>query len=410
MSVSAFVEKLQKLNPAIDFSDIEKRIDLCGKCGLDLPVNVYHGSYFDLTNIAILQDIINERSCAPWLRSNREVQSLATQALTGIFFHTDVGHAKDGLKEMAQGEQPKRIHYAEPHDRIDSPFYVFEDCLHNEEIARGGANVTVRPLRVFDGTEAYLLERGEELETNYCMNDDIKGIIDSEQPHAYLITLDFSRQMRRMHVGMHVFECEELYAVRKMLRDDMEGFDKIFSTVNVIIFQFSTHTLARILMENKICVHSLYEGNDGDSSSTLYESIPKPLCDAKYLITGRGCAFESGHYDDYCGRGDKPHIIKDAWCNFNDYGFIGMAGKLEHRDVDRWGVNWNAKYFHGFHNIKHSEQVSLSSKRLIFKKLQEPIDYNTIPEIKKLYDAKIAEDPNTDFWGLPLRCSANGKK
>jgi hypothetical protein len=94
----AIIDKLIKLNPKVDFS---KLIDKTNAMHGELPVNFYHGSYFDLTNIAILRDIVDEQSYPSWLK-NQEVQSFALQALTGIFFHTDVGHAERGLNEMSQ--------------------------------------------------------------------------------------------------------------------------------------------------------------------------------------------------------------------------------------------------------------------------------------------------------------------
>jgi len=326
MSVSTFFEKLKILNPTADFTDIEKRVYLFGKYGFDLPVNIYHGSYFDLTNVAILRDIVNKRSCAPWIRNNHEVQSFASQALTGVFFHTDVGHASDELEAMAKSEQPKRIHFgnnAALDGCTDSSFYVFKDCLHDEEITRNGAEVTVQSLKVFDGKEEYLLERGKEITTNYGATiyyskfdpyyniDEIKRIIASKQPHAYLIKLDFSKCMRNPYGNIHL-EDEYLHEIRKEFGDkDHEDFEKLFSIVNIVLFEFSTHTLARIMKENGLGCFSLYESNDGDSSDILYEFMPEPLCDAKYLVTGRGCAFESGHCDDY--RDKQTHIIKNAY-------------------------------------------------------------------------------------------------
>jgi hypothetical protein len=378
--IVTLIDKLIKLNPRVDFLNLINRINsLHG----ELPVNFYHGSYFDVTNIAILKDILDGRTYPKWLQ-NKEIQFLAMQALSGVFLHTDVGHAKQGLQEMAQKDQPQRIRFCSDASlrdmdkgRVDSPFYVFKECLYDTDIYRNGATVTVQPIRVFDGGETYLLEK-EIDHTGYFGNGYYEKLITAGEPRAFLITLEFPGKLR---FDFHHFENERFYQLHKECRP--EEFERLFGITHIILFEFSTHILARILKESRIDVFSLYEANDADSSGTLSDSMPEPLCNAKYIISGRGCVFESGHGKDY--RYDYPHVVKDAYFRFNGYSFLGMTGKLESGEKNNWGSDWNSKYFHGLHSPHYIYGVP--SMRLIFKKADTSVNPLENTEIKEKYDA-----------------------
>ena len=385
MAIYSFVEKLRKLNPEVDFSNIIERIYIMRD---EFPINFYHGSYFDLTNIAILRDIVDERSCPPWLIT-REIQSFASQALTGIFFHTDVGHAEHGLQEMSQKEQPQMIHFCSDGSLCDygngnanSPFYVFKECLHNQNIMKDGATVNIQPIRIFDGSEYYLTKDNID-PIGYFPN----GIcISSKEPNAYLITLSFKNIHR--YCSPYCFENEYLRQMR-----EKRYTEDVFNPIYIILFNMPTHYLSRYMKENHIDVFSLYEANDADSSDTLHSSMPEPLCNAKYIMSGRGCIFESGHAEEklrYYNE-NHTHIIKNAYFRFNDYSFLSMAGKLETGEKDRWGYERNDRYFHGTHSVDYI--YGLPSVRLVFKKLATPMDFLAVPEIKHKYE-KLKELQN----------------
>ena len=386
MGIFAFFEKLEKLNPKVDFSPIIERINIMRG---ELPVNFHHGSYFDLTNIAILRDIVDERSCPPWLRK-REIQSFAARALTGVFFHTDVGHAVHGLQEMSQKEQPQRIRFCSDASLSDfdkgyanSPFYVFQECLHNQNIWREGAAVSVQPIRIFDGNEHYMTADNID-PVGYFSDGYGKKLITSQESRAYLITLDFMNTIR--HCSPDCFENRYL----RQMRENRHTED-VFNPVYVILFNLSTHYLSRHLKEEGVDIFSLYEANDADSSGTLRDSMPEPLCNANYIISGRGCMFESGHAENYSY--DYPHKIMDAYFRFNNYGFLGMAGILQPEDEEeaqrKYGQRRSVsyQYYHGLHSTRYI--YGLPSVRLIFKRQETPINPLENPEIKKRYDRLV---------------------
>ncbi|MCL2063223.1 MAG: hypothetical protein FWG98_02485 [Candidatus Cloacimonetes bacterium] len=372
MSISSFINKIEKLNLEIDLQEIKKRI-----YSLDekFPVNFYHGSYFDLTNIAILRDIIDERTCPQWLKCD-EIQKFAIQSLSGLFFHTDVGHAFDGLLKLSQEKLPKKIRFcsnAALRGYIDSPFYIFKQCLYNQDIFDDGATVDVEPLNIFDGSEKYLSQ--EDIDQTGCYSEDyFLSLMNPDKPRAFLITLKFQSKP-------DISNCDR-FSYRR------ENID-ILNTTHIILFNLPTHYLARIMKEEEIDVLCLYESNDGDSGNTLHESLPEPLNNAKYILSGRGCVFESGHFEaERYHYDDNPHIIQNAYFRFKGYKFLGMAGKLQTGEKDRWEHELNDKYFHGTHKTDYySHHLPI---RLLFKKVEgvEPIfktpkDYLEVSKYKE---------------------------
>jgi len=378
LGISAFIDKIARLNPLVDFSDIIERINTMRE---EFALNFYHGSYFDITNIAILREIIDERSCPLWLRKE-EIQSLAAQALMGIFFHTDIGHAKHGLQKLAKTEHPQRISFysdAALSDYIDPSFYIIKKCLYQQDSFNKGAEISVQPIRVFDGSEKYLTENDID-STRYFSNDYFVSLLASKTPNAYLIRINFLNTLH--HCSQYFFENTNLRQMR-----EIKHIGNIFDPVYIILLNLPTHYLSRILKKECIEVFSLYESNDADSGGTLQYSMPEPLCNAKYIISGRGCIFESGHFKEMRYHADDTHIVHNAYYRFNDYGFLGMAGRLQTGETNRWGDEWNRKYFHGTHSLNYI--YGLLSIRLIFKKLKAPVDFFAVPEIKNKYDSLI---------------------
>jgi len=105
MGINQFLQKIIKLNPTVDFSCIIERMSKQNNDD-DLPVSFYHGSFLDITNIAILNDIA-KRSCW-WLGS--DIVSFARQALNGIFIRTDIGQAHYVLQNLLTiSKQPMLI-------------------------------------------------------------------------------------------------------------------------------------------------------------------------------------------------------------------------------------------------------------------------------------------------------------
>ena len=380
MSISSFINKIEKLNLEIDLQDIKKRI-----YSLDekFSVSFYHGSYFDLTNIAILRDIIDEQSCPQWLKKCGEIQKFAIQSLSGLFLHTDVVHAYDGLVKLSQEKLPKRIRFcsdASLKGCIDSPFYIFKQCLYNQDLFNDGAMVDVKPLNIFDVSENYLSKKDID-PTGYFSEDYFLSLMNPDKPGAFLITL--------------IFQCKSgilNWERFSYLRDNIE----ILNTTHIILFNLPTHYLSRVLKEEQINIFCLYESNDGDSGNTLHESLPEPLNNAKYILSGRGCVFESGHFEaEQYHYDDNPHIIQNAYFRFKGYKFLGMAGKLQTGEKDRLEHELNDKYFHGTHKIDYySHHLPI---RLLFKKVEgvEPIfknpkDYLEVSKYKEWNDRLVS--------------------
>jgi hypothetical protein len=89
-----------------------------------------------------------------------------------------------------------------------SPFYIFKECLYNQEIWNYGAEVSVQPLRVFDGSENYLKESDDP--TGYFSDGYCRSLISSDEPSAFLITLNFLKKCP-VHLNVRHFEDDRLW-------------------------------------------------------------------------------------------------------------------------------------------------------------------------------------------------------
>ena len=112
-------------------------------------------SYHDITNIALLMDILDYDNFSSNLQ-NDETKSFAKQALSGVFFHSDLGHAKHNLQNLS-GNAHHRF------DRISQPFglpvYVHDRCLFNKDIFKIPVSIYIKPISIYDGRVLILLDK-----------------------------------------------------------------------------------------------------------------------------------------------------------------------------------------------------------------------------------------------------------
>ncbi len=210
-------------------------------------VTVYHGSWFDLTDIATLVHL-QKKTDAP------ELVEMATKALNGVIIHTNLGDTSYGLEEMANGRPPFPFvlgYEASGEGCEGSPFYTHDVAFRRESI-----------LSKYDRSHTYVVERGQ-------------GEVLKIEKFPVRLTLDEHSYYRPM-------------ARRVDLR--IEGLE-----LSIYYLELDTRKLSELFMELGIRPYLFYESNDGDSDC-FRDSFPEAFDNADWLISGRDATRSADGY------------------------------------------------------------------------------------------------------------------
>ena len=307
------------------------------------PLSLYHGSWFDLTDVALLIDLAENYP------ENSEISDMARKSLGGFFIHTNIGHTRDGLMELAGRRFPFHFGFgqdAAEHGCDYAPFYVYEGLLKNKRIAEHGGILQDTQTIDIEGIESHIKEN------KYC---------PIEQPIAFLST-----------ISINAFTHNDIRDFGKRRRKN----DNAEKTIKILFVEIPTHVFARICDKFDLSISLFYESNDADSDC-FRDSLPAPICNAEWIISGRGglIVYKPEIY---------PKEIGTAYYRFNDYEYVGHVGEIKW-----WNYYRNYRYSFYLSGKLISTEIlpedSTSSGRLIFKKVAKPINYATTAIVKDFY-------------------------